>query len=128
MSAIKRIKNELQELGYDPVVYDTPKGQAVFIEYLIQAGVLHGKKILIGFSFQEDGYPEYPPHWIHISPPYNDHLGGSQDRYSIKDRNGICRECLAISRPPSDLWDRLPTKHMKNYLGLHIAKFCVGLR
>lgn len=127
MCAIDIIKNELKGLGYDPFIVNTPKGETIFIDYEIPIGKYTGETILIGFSLQELGYPEYPPHWIHTSPPYDDDLGGAKDPYCFKDNNGNNRECLALSRPPTDIWDNLPTKHMKNYLQ-HVDRFCKNLK
>ena len=120
---LDRITNELKGLGYNPFCVNTPKGPTVIIEYQISIGKYNGEKILLGFSFQEDAYPEYPPHWIHISPPYDDQLGGATDPYQ---QDG--REWLALSRPPQEFWDHLPTKHMKYYLDSHISRFCKGLK
>lgn len=120
---------ELKGLDYTPFRRETSQGETVFIEYHIQTGKYKGKKVFLGFSFQgEEGYPEYPPHWIHISPPYDDQRGGSTQRHSFSDDQGIKRECLALSRPPGELWDKLLTKHMKNYLDFHITGFCTQLK
>ena len=61
-----------------------------------KTGKNRGEQFRIAISMQETGYPEYPPHWIHISPPVNDGLGGSTSQY--KDNDG--REWMALSRPP----------------------------
>ena len=84
--------------------------------------------MLLGFSSQEAGYPEYPPHWIHISPPYDDQLGGVTQPYQCIDNQGRMRNWLALSRPPNDIWDNLAAKHMKHYLDLHITRFCKELK
>ena len=134
MSGIERIADELEALGYN-VFYidDFPAGRVVVIEYEVQTGKYSGKTVLMGFSFQEDGYPEYPPHWIHIcadgtTPPYDDQLGKSPRRYSAADNTGVQREWLAFSRPPGKFWDNLETKHMKHYLDFHITRFCKNLK
>ena len=125
MSGLEKIANELKGLGYElSYIEDTPQGPAVVIEYSIETGKYIGQKVRLGFSFQGDeGYPEYPPHWIHISPPYNDQLGGSVQEYESGGN-----KWLALSRTPGDLWDKLSTKHMQNYLKLHITKFCKYLK
>ena len=128
MSDLERIKNELKDLGYEPFFIDTPQGRAVAINYVIERGNYIGQSALLGFSFQEGGYPEYPPHWIHISPPYNDELGGSVSIHKSPDNQGNEREWLALSRPPGEMWDNLPTKHMQHYLNFHIARFCKNLK
>lgn len=113
--------------GYDnPFRFTSPQGKAVAIEYKIPTGKHRGEKVLLGFSFgsEEESYPEYPPHWIHISPRYSDGLGGTIEEHT--DENG--RPWLTLSRPPQDIWDTLPTKHMSVYLELHITRFCERLQ
>ena len=63
-------------------------------------------------------YPEYPPHWLHVSPPLNDNKGGAVETYRTSDG----REWLAMSRPPGAIWDRLPTKHMSMYIQEHLRR------
>lgn len=127
MSSIEKIEAELKGLGYTPFFIDTPQGRTAVIDYCIPVGKHAGEKVLLGFSFQEEGYPEYPPHWIHISPPYHDQHGGALP-YNCPDNKGISRKWLALSRPPDALWDNLPTKHMKPYIELHIPRFCKNLK
>ena len=134
MSGIERITDELKALGYNPFYIDnSPAGRVVVIEYKVPTGKYIKETVLIGFSFQEEGYPEYPPHWIHTcadgtNPPYNDQLGGSTQPYWALDNKGVQREWLALSRPPGKLWDNLATKHIKHYLGFHITRFCKNLK
>ncbi len=77
----------------------------------------------MGLSFQEDSYPDYPPHWIHITPPLNDGKGGSVQTYT--DDQG--REWLAMSRPPGEVWDRLPTKHMDFFIKEHLRRIWMSV-
>ena len=128
MSALEKIKTELKGLGYSPFYIDTPQGQAVAIDYCIPTGKYTGEKIYLGFSFQEEGYPEYPPHWIHISPCYEDQKGGSIQTYKHPNEKGVSIDWLALSRPPKDFWDDLPTKHMAHYLDMHVVRFCKDLK
>lgn len=127
MSALERIKSELEGLRYNPFYIDTPQGKAVVINYPVSVGKYKGKQILLGFSLQEEGYPEYPPHWIHISPPYDDQKGGTIQSYCL-DNEGENQKWLALSRPPKDFWDKLATKHIKHYLDYHISRFCKELK
>lgn len=128
MLSIEKIGSELKGMGYAPFFIDTAQGRTAVIDYCIPVGKHAGEKVLLGFSFQEEGYPEYPPHWIHISPPYDDLLGGSTQLYNETDKEGIIRKWLALSRPPGSLWDNLPTKHMKSYIELHVLRFCKNLK
>lgn len=75
-------------------------------------------QVTVGVSFQEEGYPEYPPHWVHVTPPIQDGKAGVVQEYS--DPGG--RTWIAMSRPPGDLWDKLPTKHMYAYIGEHLRR------
>ena len=127
-SGLEKIKSELEGLGYNPFYIDTPQGKAVVIDYCVKSGKYRRTQCLIGVSFQEEGYPEYPPHWIHISPPYSDQKGGTTQAYTHTDNKGEKKEWLALSRPPQDFWDKLPTKHIKYYLDYHISRFCKELK
>ena len=73
---------------------------------------------MVGVSFQEEGYPDYPPHWIHVTPPLDDGRGGTTQEHT--DAQG--RSWLAMSRPPGPVWDDLPTKHMSAFIREHLRK------
>ena len=87
-------------------------------DYEIETGSHMGTTVVIGVSFQEADYPNYPPHWIHVTPPIDDGRGGAVETYS--DEQG--RVWLAMSRPPGDLWDQLPTKHMRAFVREHLRR------
>lgn len=114
----ERVRAELVSLGYQPSVSESDQGRIVAFDYVIEAGSHKGEQVTVGISFQESGYPEYPPHWVHVTPPISDGKGGTIQRYS--DESG--RPWIAMSRPPGDLWDRLPTKHMDAYLREHLRR------
>lgn len=116
---IERMRCDLECLGYSTVARDSAQGEVVEFEYLVETGKNSGRQFHIGISMQEAGYPEYPPHWIHVSPPVNDGLRGSVQPYRTEDG----RDWVAMSRPPSDLWDQLPTKDMRSYLDHHLRRF-----
>lgn len=113
-----RIRAELESIGYETSVFESPHGVVVAFQYEIEVGSHRGKEVSLGVSFQEEGYPDYPPHWIHVSPPLSDQNGGSVQSYT--DSGG--RQWLAMSRPPGELWDRLPTKHMSSFLSEHVRR------
>ena len=117
-SDIERVQAELEGLGYKTTVRTTSQGPTVIFPYTIEAGSHAGERVQVGMSFQDSGYPEYPPHWIHVSPPINDNMGGSTAPYT--DENG--HHWLAMSRPPGDIWDKLPTKHMLPYIEEHLRR------
>ena len=116
--SIDRVQAELESLGHETSVSDSPQGTVVSFNYTIETGSYKGKEVTVGVSFQETGYPEYPPHWIHVIPPIDDRKGGSTTTYH--DESG--REWFAMSRPPGDIWDRLPTKHMSAYISEHLRR------
>ena len=115
---IERVQRELGEMGYVTAVRDSAQGETVVFPYTIESGAHEHQEVQVGLSFQETGYPEYPPHWIHVSPPINDNKGGAVSAYT--DSEG--REWLAMSRPPGDIWDRLPTKTMHAYIQEHLRR------
>ncbi len=118
---IERIRAELESLGCKTSTFDSPShGRVVSFSYRVESGS-HKKRVkTIGISFQGDErYPEYPPHWIHVTPPIDDGKGGVVNRYS--DDHG--REWIAMSRPPGDVWDQLRTKNMEYYISEHLRRF-----
>lgn len=117
---IDRIKAELEDLRYKTSVFDSGQGRVVSFLYKVETGSHKGETVTVGISMQGgEQYPEYPPHWIHLTPPIDDKKGGSVATY--RDESG--REWFAMSRPPGKLWDQLPTKHMSAYLSEHLRRF-----
>ena len=117
---IDQIKDELEGLGYETYLFDSPQGKTVCFLYKVETGSYKGEEVSIGISMHGgQTYPEYPPHWIHLTPPIDDGKGGSTDKYC--DTKG--QEWLALSRPPGEIWDQLPTKHMYAYLNEHLRSF-----
>lgn len=116
--SIDRVRQELQSLGHKTRTLDSPLGKMVSFDYEIEAGSHKGKKVFVGLSFQEENYPEYPPHWVHISPRIPDGRGGSYQEYI--DSEG--REWIAMSRPPGTVWDRLATKHIASFKSEHLRR------
>jgi len=116
--SIRKVQAELKSIGYATSVFESPHGQVVTFDYRIEAGSHRGKQVTVGVSFQESDYPEYPPHWVHVTPPISDGKGGVVQEYS--DEKG--RTWLAMSRPPGDIWDQLPTKHMDVYISEHLRR------
>ena len=118
---VENIRAELEVLGYDTAVRDSGQGTVVEFDYEVETGTKRGNLFRIGISMHKGTYPEYPPHWIHVSPPVSDGLTGGVQPYQTNDG----RQWVAMSRPPSDLWDRLPNKDkdMRNYLQGHVRRF-----
>ena len=44
--------------------------------------------------------------------------GGAVESYTDSQD----RQWLAMSRPPGELWDRLPTKHMASFISEHLRR------
>ncbi|MDD9859747.1 MAG: hypothetical protein OXU40_04800 [Nitrospira sp.] len=119
-SSITQIQAELESLGYQTSLLKTPQGEAVTFRYQVEAGSHKGKYFTVGIGMRgSELYPEYPPHWIHLTPPLDDGKGGSIAKYSGEDD----REWIAMSRPPGPMWDRVPTKNMDAYLKEHLRCF-----
>ena len=115
--SILKVRAELISLGYELFEFDWQNGRVVAFQYTIEAGSNTGTSVLVGLSFQEEGYPEYPPHWVHVSPPIADHHGGGH-AYHTDDG----REWLAMSRAPGTAWDRLLQKDMGSYVAEHLRR------
>ena len=115
--SILKVRTELASLGYEPFEFDWQNGRVVAFQYTIEAGSHSGTSVLVGLSFQEEGYPEYPPHWVHVSPPIADHHGGG---HTYRTDDG--RDWLALSRAPGSAWDRLSQKDMGAYIEEHLRR------
>ena len=121
---ITQIQLELKSLGYRTSLLDSLRGKVVAIPYKVEVGSHKGEQFTLGVSMHgNESYPEYPPHWIHLTPPFDDGRRGAIDKY--QDNEG--REWIAMSRPPGQLWDELPTKHMYAYLQEHLRRFWNGI-
>lgn len=123
--AARRIKQELEGLGYSPEIeIHSQYSSVVIIDYEVKNGRFKGKVFKLGISCQgAEAYPEYPPHFIHLAPPIKQPQdGGLHGSYSAPDRNGNDRQWVALSRPPGPFWDNLLTKSMRAYLE-HITRF-----
>ena len=121
--SINQIRKELESLGYETSQWNSSQGTVVCFPYTVETGSYKGTQVMLGISMQgSEPYPEYPPHWIHLSPPIDDGRGGVVEKYS--DANGW--EWSALSRPPGEIWDQLRTKHMYAYLSEHMRRFLEG--
>ena len=116
-SSLDKIEIELQELGLTTTRFNSPHGEVVAFSYVIDVGRLSGTGCQLGFSMQEQGFPVYAPHWIHISPPIDDKRGSGRH---YADEQGT--PWVAFSRPPT-YWDNLPTKSIKSFLNEHVRRF-----
>ena len=115
--SVNRVQEELESLGYETQQFSTGLGMVVAFNYTIESGSYKDTPVLVGVSFQEGNYPDYPPHWIHISPPIADGRGGSVQAYDAAGH-----QWLAMSRPPGRVWDRLKTKHISGFISEHLRR------
>ena len=115
-----KIATELCALGFETSFSTSSKGKVVSFVYEVEVGSHKNKRVRVGLSMQgSEPYPEYPPHWMHISPPIDDERGGAVEHYTDE----LGQSWIVLSRPPGDLWDRLPTKHIRYYLSDHLRSF-----
>ena len=120
MNSLESIKTELEKLNYQPKIKSSQfnnKDVLVF-DYHVVSGRHEGKTFKIGISMQEEGYPEYPPHFIHIYNIQNTNLT-THNQYD--ENNGTWK---VFSIPPNDIWDKLSfeEKNMKTYLYTHLVR------
>lgn len=121
MTDAERVSAELRALGYRPEVvrFAGVDGETVLIDYQVEVGRYRDKTFGIGISFLEKGYPEYPPHFLHVRNLSESNLA----QHSRHEFDGD--DWATFSVPPSDFWDGLPSeqKTMKSYLNRHVTRF-----
>lgn len=125
--AAARIKQELEGLNFSPEIeaHDASYPSVIIFDYKVKNGRYKGQCFKLGVSCQNNEmYPEYPPHFIHLSPAIEQPQdgGGIHCSYSVLDKNGKDHQWATYSRPPGPFWDSLATKSMKAYLE-HITRF-----
>lgn len=121
MGAIDVVERELRELDYRTEIIDVPGfgfGKVVAFDYSVAVGCYRGRTFRVGVGFQEEGYPEYPPHFVlvddlkrtRLTKHATCHIGG--------------REWSVFSVPPGDFWDKLRPEHknMKTYVVRHLMR------
>ena len=119
---LEQVATELRAVGFAPKVVEFPSfgasRQAVLIDIDVQNGRYKGQRLTIGLSFQEDAYPEYPPHFVHLRSTVQTNI----TRHSTHQFEGD--EWSAFSLPPSDFWDALDParKNMKTYYTRHLLR------
>lgn len=119
---LEKIVEELHQIGYSAKVVDFPNfgpsPQAVLIDILVPTGRYKGQELTIGISFQEEAYPEYPPHFVHLKSTIQTHFTRNGEHEFEGD------EWYAYSWPPSDFWDSLDQskKNMNYYFQRHLLR------
>ena len=122
MNPLEQVCTELRELGYEPTIASLPgfgAGGLVVINYEIATGRYRGRTFKVGIGFQEDAYPEYPPHFVGVANLPDPRI----PVHSSHSCNNASWSMFSV--PPSDFWDNLPPsdKNMKTYVRRHLARF-----
>ena len=122
MTAQEKIAEELSVLGYLPQIVDSGifvGEETVVFNFPVTTGRYRGNDYKIALSFQENGYPEYPPHFVWVSNIDNPNLP-VHSTFSFDNS-----DWSSFSVPPSDFWDHLPyqDKNMKTYVNRHLTRF-----
>ena len=121
MTVLEKACGELRELGYEPRTV-RPDGFAydlALFDYPVDTGRYKGRCLRVGIGFQENAYPEYPPHWVCVAGLSDAQIPThSSFRYDDAD-------WAVFSVPPNDFWDGLPSssKNMKTYVRRHLMRF-----
>jgi len=118
------IMKELKELGLEAtIVYfsnlSSGSQQAVMFDITVYNGSYKGNTLQVALSFQEDMYPEYPPHFVHFKSSI------TTDKIQLHTTHQFKGEdWSAYSLPPSDFWDTLqsPEKNMGTYIKRHLFR------
>ena len=124
---LERIAEELRELGLAPAIVKFPSfgasQGAVVLNVKVDHGRYKGQTLTVGLSFQENAYPEYPPHFVHFKTTVKTNI----TRHSVHDFQG--ESWAAYSLPPSDFWDRLNVsqKTMKTFVRRHLTRVLAQL-
>ncbi len=118
---LEEVARELRELGFEARVVESWNGAGeagVIFPFHVENGRFKGRTLLIGLSFQEDAYPEYPPHFIHFRNLEGTHF----TKHSEHEFEGA--RWWAFSFPPSDFWDTLEPsqKNMRTYVRRHLLR------
>lgn len=122
MTPTDMICAELREMGLNPELIHAKgfiQNTAVGIQQLVPTGRLKDQMFRIAIGFQENSYPDYPPHFIYVAA-----LQDSRLPVHTTFEYDSCH-WKGFSVPPSDFWDELPTsqKNMKTFVNRHLLRF-----
>ena len=121
--SVDLFEEELRALGHCTSRHASPKGDVVSIPYVVDVGAKREHQYRVGFSMDQDGYPDYPPHWLHVCPPVNDNAGGTVADYTV---DGVTWTFL--SRPPGDdVWEDPRNRTAKTLLNHTVRRFWENL-
>ena len=120
---LEQVAEELRDIGLESRIVDFPSfpasRRAVVLDIDVQHGRYKDDTLTLALSFQENAYPEYPPHFVHLKSSISTAIA---TRHSTHDFEG--EEWSAYSLPPSDFWDRLGSseKNMRTYYQRHLLR------
>lgn len=123
-----KIQAQLRDLGYEDARIEHHGGnypEVVVFTYRVGGGRFDAREFQFGISMgnMNEGFPEYPPHFLHTNPPIESPRDGSvHSIYELPGHDGATRRWSAFSRPPGPFWDRLPTKTLRAYFD-HVRRF-----
>ena len=122
---LERVSEELRDIGLAPRIVDfVGLHRAVVFDIEVQHGRYKGETLTLALSFQENAYPEYPPHFVHFKSSIST---SNITRHSMHHFEG--ENWSAYSLPPSDFWDRLESsqKNMSTYFKRHLLRVLARL-
>lgn len=127
MTDAEKAQVQLAEMGIPSSVKrfsDFGGGQqdVLVFDYAVDAGRHRGKTFRVGISFQEAGFPEYPPHFIHVRGDPAPLVRTPHSTHTEDADNG--ETWRVYSLPPSDFWDVAPesAKHMRTFIHTHMRR------
>ncbi len=119
---LERVARELGEIGIKArtVCWQGAGEKGVVFQLPVQTGQFKGRTLQIGLSFQEDAYPEYPPHFVHFLQEQVEGIRFA--RHSEHEFEGAL--WWTFSFPPSDFWDGLDSaqKNMNTFVRCHLFR------
>ena len=125
---LRQPAEELLKLDLAPRIVEFPSfpssSQAVLVDIAVEHGRYKGQTLAVGLSFQENAYPEYPPHFVHFKSSVSTNIA---TRHSLHEFEG--ESWSAYSLPPRDFWDNLESsqKNMKTYVRRHLLRVLAKL-
>lgn len=125
---LDQVAKELREIGIPTRIVDFPSfpssSQAILIDVAVENGRYKGQTMTVGLSFQENSYPEYPPHFVHFRSSIETDITTRHSEHDFEGDNWS-----AYSLPPSDFWDRLDSsqKNMTTYVRRHLLRILANL-
>lgn len=125
---LQQVVEELRDIAFEPRIVDFPNfqasRQAVIINVEVQIGRYKGQTLAIALSFQEDTYPEYPPHFVHFKSSIRTTIATRHTEHDFEGENWS-----TYSLPPSDFWDSLEPsqRNMKTYFRRHLLRILAQL-